>query len=70
MQINKSNTVINRLKAVLAEESKTNKWLAEELSKNETIISGWCTNNVQPPIKTLVLITEILDVKLTKLFND
>ena len=30
-----SKKAINRLKAVLAEQSKTNKWLAEQLGKNE-----------------------------------
>ena len=39
-----SKKAINRLKAVLAEQGKTNKWLAEELNKNETTISRWCTD--------------------------
>ena len=50
MQINMPNKAINRLKAVLAEQGKTNKWLAEMLSKNETTISRWCTNEVQPSV--------------------
>ena len=39
-----SRKAINRIKAVLAEQAKTNKWLAEQLNKNETTISRWCTN--------------------------
>ncbi len=44
---------INRLKAVLAEQGKTNKWLAEKLEKNETTISRWCTNEIQPSMDNL-----------------
>ena len=60
----------NRLKVVLAEKNLTSKWLAEQLGKNEATISRWCTNEVQPPIKTFVKIAEKLDIKLTSLFND
>jgi len=52
----------NRIKAVLAEKGKTNIWLAEELRKNKTTVSKWCTNDVQPPIETLFKIAEVLDV--------
>lgn len=65
-----SKKAINRLKAVLAEKNVSSKWLAEQLGKNEATISRWCTNEVQPPIKTFVLISEKLNVKLTSLFND
>lgn len=60
---------INRLKVVLAEKNLSSKWLAGQLDKNEATISKWCTNDVQPPLKTLVKIAEVLDVKLTNLFN-
>lgn len=65
-----SNKAINRLKVVLAEKNVSNKWLAEKLGKNEATISRWCTNDVQPPIKTFVKIAEKLNVRLTSLFND
>ena len=58
---------INRLKAVLAEHRKTNKWLAEKLEKNETTISRWCTNEVQPSLETLVTISELLQIDLKEL---
>ena len=35
---------INRLKVVLAEKKRTNRWLAAQLGKNEATISKWCTN--------------------------
>ena len=65
-----SKKAINRLKVILAEKNVSSKWLAEQLGKNEATISRWCTNEVQPPLKTFVQISEKLDVKLTSLFND
>jgi putative transcriptional regulator len=65
-----SKKAINRIKVVLTEKNLSSKWLAEQLNKNEATISRWCTNDVQPPVKTLVQIAEVLEVKLTKLFND
>lgn len=61
---------INRIKAVLAENNVSGKSLAEKMNKNETTISRWCTNDVQPSLKMLVEISEILNVKLTSLLND
>ncbi|MBV6474330.1 MAG: hypothetical protein JPMHGGIA_02635 [Saprospiraceae bacterium] len=62
-----SKKAINRLKAVLAEQGKTNKWLAEKLSKNETTISRWCTNEVQPSMDTFVEIAGLLNVDVREL---
>lgn len=64
-----SKKAINRLKAVLAEQGKTNKWLAEKLSKNETTISRWCTNEVQPSMDTFVKIAWLLDIDVKELIN-
>ncbi|WP_442845027.1 helix-turn-helix transcriptional regulator [Leeuwenhoekiella sp. H156] len=60
---------INRLKVVLAEKGKTNKWLAEKLSKNETTISRWCTNEVQPSLENLIAISELLAIDVKDLIN-
>jgi len=64
-----SKKAINRLKAVLAEQGKTNKWLAEKLDKNETTISRWCTNEVQPSMDTFVDIAKLLNVDVKELIN-
>ena len=69
MPINMNKKAINRLKAVLEEQSKTNKWLAEELDKNETTISRWCTNEVQPSMDNLVTIATLLKVDVRELIN-
>ena len=44
---------LNRLKAVLAEQDKTGKWLAEQLGKSTCTVSKWCKNSVQPDLNTL-----------------
>lgn len=68
-QINMNNTAINRLKVVLAEKNRSNKWLAEQLGKNETTVSRWCTNDTQPTIITLIEIAKILNVDIRDLLN-
>lgn len=54
--------VYNRIKAVLAEERKTNMWLAEQLQMSPNTVSKWCTNQMQPTIETLYRIAGVLDV--------
>lgn len=54
--------VYNRIKAVLAEERKTNMWLAERLQMSPNTVSKWCTNQMQPTIETLFRIAGVLDV--------
>ncbi|MDO6440433.1 helix-turn-helix transcriptional regulator [Cyclobacterium sp. 1_MG-2023] len=58
---------INRLKVVLVEHGRTNKWLAEKLDKNETTVSRWCTNEVQPSLETLIQISELLNIDVKEL---
>ena len=59
MQKNKD---INRLKVVLAEKKRTNKWLADALGKDPATVSKWCTNTMQPNLETLVEIAKVLEV--------
>lgn len=54
----------NRLKLVLVENDKSNKWLAEKLQKSETTVSNWCTNARQPSVPTLIQIADILGVEV------
>ena len=53
---------LNRIKVVLAEKKRTNKWLAEQLGKNTTTVSKWCTNTSQPDLYTLEQIAQLLEV--------
>lgn len=58
---------INRIKAILADKGRTNKWLAEQLNCAPTTVSKWCTNSCQPPIETFIRISELLEVSLDEL---
>ncbi|MCQ2077720.1 MAG: helix-turn-helix domain-containing protein [Bacteroidaceae bacterium] len=58
---------INRIKVVLAEKKKTNRWLASQIGKDEGTVSKWCTNNMQPNLETLREIAKLLDVDVTDL---
>lgn len=60
---------LNRLKIVLVEQKKTSKWLAEELGKNPSTVSKWCTNVSQPDLQTLYKIAELLNIDVTKLIS-
>jgi transcriptional regulator with XRE-family HTH domain len=58
---------INRIKIVLVEQGRTNKWLADKLGKNATTVSRWCTNDMQPSLETLVQISNALNVNVREL---
>jgi len=62
-------TDINRLKVVLVEKKKTNKWLCEQLNVNPSTVSKWCTNSSQPDIETLIRISKLLGVGMEELLN-
>lgn len=64
-----ANKKLNRLKIVLAEKEKSNNWLAEQLGKDKTTISKWCTNTCQPDIDTLIRISKLLKVEVTDLLR-
>lgn len=60
-------TDINRLKVVLVEKKRTNKWLAEQLGRDPATVSKWCTNVAQPTLETLLLIAKLLEVEVQDL---
>ena len=61
---------LNRIKVVLVEKNRTGKWLAEQLGKSTCSVSKWCSNTVQPDLKTLDKIAKLLEVDVKKLLND
>lgn len=60
---------INRIKVVLVEKKRTNKWLAEQLGKDPATVSKWCTNTSQPGLETLLQIASALDVDVKDLLH-
>ena len=60
---------LNRLKVILAEKKKTNKWLAEQLGCAPTTVSKLCTNSSQPSLETIERISNLLDIDYTELIR-
>ncbi len=65
--MNDSKQDINRIKVVLVEQKRTAKWLSEQLHKDQTTVSKWCTNTIQPGLETLLQIANLLDVDVRTL---
>ena len=53
------NKDLNRIKMVLVEKHRTSKWLSEQLGKDPTTVSKWCTNQSQPTLKILLKFTNL-----------
>lgn len=58
---------VNRIKAVLAERQVSAKQLCTAVGKNETTVSRWCNNKIQPSVSQLQEIARILDVDVREL---
>ena len=63
------NRDINRIKVVLADKKRTNKWLAEQLGKDPATVSKWCTNQSQPALETIIEIAKLLEVEVADLIR-
>ena len=70
IKTNMANKQLNRIKVVLADKQRTNKWLAEQLGKDKTTISKWCTNSSQPDLESLMKTAKLLGVEITDLVRD
>ena len=60
---------INRLKILLAEKGKTNKWLSEQLGVDSTTVSKWCTNSSQPSVEMIFRMMKVLDADINQVIN-
>ena len=58
---------INRIKLVLVEKKRTNKWLSEQMGVTPSTVSKWCTNSSQPDLGSLLKIADLLEVDLREL---
>lgn len=65
-----ANKELNRLKVVIAERKKTGKWLAEQLGKDQTTVSKWCTNSSQPDLENLIKMAKILEVDVNEILKN
>lgn len=60
---------INRIRVILAEQDRSNKWLAEKIGVYEGTVSKWATNTQQPSINHFLQIAEVLQVDIRDLFE-
>ena len=58
---------INRIKVMLVDKGKTNRWLATNLGKDPATVSKWCTNSAQPTLETMMQIAKLLNVEMNDL---
>lgn len=61
---------INRIRIALAEQNKTNRWLAEHIGKSEITVSRWVQNKAQPSLEQLIVIAKALSVSPKELINE
>lgn len=65
--MDKGNKNLNRIKVVLAEKNLQNKWLAEQIGRDQATVSKWVTNSAQPNLETLIKIAQVLKVEIGEL---
>ena len=63
------NKDLNRIKVMLAEKKRTNKWLAEQLGKDPSMVSKWCSNRLQPNLESIIEIARLLEVDVQELIR-
>lgn len=68
--LNMASQSINRIKVALAEQNKTNRWLAEQMGKSEITISRWVQNKTQPSLEQLLQVASLLSISPRDLINE
>lgn len=68
--VNMASQSINRIKVALAEQNKTNLWLAEQMGKSEITISRWVQNKTQPSLEQLLQVASFLSISPRDLINE
>lgn len=70
IQLYMTGQSINRIRVALAEQNKTNRWLAEQMGKSEITISRWVQNKTQPSLEQLLQVAKFLSVSPKDLINE
>ena len=58
---------VNRIKLVLVEKKRTNKWLSDQMGVTPSTVSKWCTNSSQADLPSLLKIADLLEVDIKEL---
>ncbi len=61
---------MNRIKEVLENQGRSQKWLAEKLGKSYNMVNAYVQNRQQPRLEVLFEIAEILKVNPKELIKD
>ena len=62
-----NNERFKQIESSLSRAKKTGKWLYEQLGKDTSTVSKWCSNKMQPSLEILMRIAKILDVDIREL---
>lgn len=60
---------MNRIKEVLEEQGRSQKWLAAQIGKSYNMVNAYVQNRQQPRLEVLFEIAKILDVNPKELIN-
>jgi len=60
----------NRIKEILEDSHKSQKWLSGQLDVSVVSVSNWCQNHKQPSLKTIHQIAKILNCNPSDLIHD
>ena len=61
---------LNRIKDVLDSRGISQTWLAKQLDMDFSSINAYCSQRLQPSIKTLIKIGEVLNLDFKELITD
>lgn len=61
---------MNRIKEVLEDQGRSQKWLAGKLGKSYNMVNSYVQNRQQPRLEVLFEIAEILDVQPKDLIQE
>lgn len=58
---------MNRIKEVLEEQGRSQKWLASQIGKSYNMVNAYVQNRQQPRLEILMSIADILDIDVKEL---
>lgn len=58
---------MNRIKEILREQGRSQRWLAEKIDKSYVVVTNYCNNKAQPSIEVLKIIADVLDIDIREL---
>lgn len=60
----------NRIKEVLEDSQRSQKWLSDKLNISVVSVSNWCQNHKQPSLETIYRIADVMQCKPTELIHN